>query len=88
MSDIRNVRFRDVTKQNGRDSVRTLYREPLGEIVVRYDNVHKIEKGGVCISYQINGPDIDPTPAPFSLSCWPTCTRACNNVSWGSSVTN
>jgi len=26
-------------------SVGTLYREPLGEILVHYDNVYKIEKG-------------------------------------------
>jgi len=39
--DIWNVvffRFHDVTKQNGRTSVGALYREPLGEILVRYDN--------------------------------------------------
>jgi len=45
MDDICNVvflRFRDVTK---RASVRTLYREPLGEIVVYYDNVYKNQKG-------------------------------------------
>ena len=35
-------RFRDVIKQNGRASVGTLCMEPLGEIVVRYDNVYKI----------------------------------------------
>ena len=48
MDDIQNVvffRFRDVTKQNGRASVGTLYREQLGEILVCYDNVYKIEKG-------------------------------------------
>ena len=48
MDDIRNdvlLRFRDVTKQNGRASVGTLYREPLGEILVHYDNGYKIEKG-------------------------------------------
>jgi len=48
MSDIRNVsflRFCDVTKQNGRGSMGTLYKEPLGEIVVHCDNVYKIEKG-------------------------------------------
>ena len=47
MDDIRNdvfFRFRDVTKQNGRASVGTLYREPLGEMVVHYDNISKIEK--------------------------------------------
>ena len=41
MSDICNViflRFCDVTKQNGRISVGTLYREPLGVIVVYYDS--------------------------------------------------
>ena len=48
MDDIRNVIFlqiHDVTKQNGRNSVGTLYREPLGEIVVHNDNIYKIEKG-------------------------------------------
>ena len=48
MGDNRNVVFfwfRDVTKQNGRASVGTLQREPLGEILVCYDNVYKIEKG-------------------------------------------
>ena len=48
MGDIRNVvffRFCDVTKQNGRASVGTLYSEPLGEIVVHYDSVYKIKKG-------------------------------------------
>ena len=48
MGDIRNAvffQFRDVTKQNGRTSVGTLYREPLGEILVHYDNGYKIEKG-------------------------------------------
>jgi len=47
MDDIRNVvflRFRDVTKQNGCASMGTLYREPLGEIVVYYDNVIKNQK--------------------------------------------
>ena len=37
--------MRDVTKQNGHASVGSLYREPLGEILVHYDNVYKIEKG-------------------------------------------
>jgi len=32
-------------KQNGHGSVGTLYREPLGEKVVHYDNVYKIKKG-------------------------------------------
>jgi len=52
MDDIRNdvvFRFRDVTKQNGRASVGTLYRaryrEPLGEILVHYESGYKIEKG-------------------------------------------
>jgi len=48
MDDICNVvflRFRDVTKQNSRTSVGTLYRGPLGEIVVCYDNVYKYQKG-------------------------------------------
>ena len=48
LDDIRNdvfLRFRDVTKQNGYTSVGTLYMEPLREIVVHYDNVHKIERG-------------------------------------------
>ena len=43
--------FSDVTKQNGRASVETLYREPLGEVVVRYDSGCIIEKGlrwGMC----------------------------------------
>jgi len=47
MSDIRNVVFLwfcDVTQQNGRDSVGTLYREPLAEIVVHYNNVYKFQK--------------------------------------------
>ena len=35
----------DVTKQNGHACEGTLYREPLGEIVVHCDNVYKIEKG-------------------------------------------
>jgi len=35
------LQFHDVTKQNGHTSVGTLYREPLGEIVVYYDNVYK-----------------------------------------------
>ena len=44
MGDICNVVyfwFHDVTKQNGRTSVGTLYREPLGEVVVCYDNINK-----------------------------------------------
>jgi len=48
MDDIHNVIFlwiRDVTKQNGRACEGTLYRESLGEIVVHYDSVYKIEKG-------------------------------------------
>jgi len=48
MDDICNVvflRFHDVTKQNGSASVGTLYMEPLGEIVVYYNNVIKIKKG-------------------------------------------
>ena len=48
MGDVRNVvffRFRDVTKQNGRANMGTLYREPLEEILVHYDSVYKIEKG-------------------------------------------
>ena len=48
MDDIRNdvlFRFRDVTKQNGRTSVGTLYREPLGEILVHYKSGYKIGKG-------------------------------------------
>ena len=51
MDDIRNdvlFWFRDVTKQNGRASVGTLYREPrepLGEILVHYESGYKIEKG-------------------------------------------
>jgi len=48
MNDIRNKIFFqlcDVTKQNHCASVGTLYREPLGEILVQYDNVYKIEKG-------------------------------------------
>ena len=53
-SDICNVvflRFRDVTKRNGRNSVGTLYRELLGEIVVYYDNIYKFKKWlrlGIC----------------------------------------
>jgi len=31
--------------QNGCTSLGTLYRELLGEVVVRYDYVYKIEKG-------------------------------------------
>ena len=48
MDDIRNVVFlqtHDVTKQNGRACEGTLYRKLLGQIVVHYDNVYKIEKG-------------------------------------------
>jgi len=48
MIDIRNViflKFCDVTKQNSHASVGTLYKESLGEIVVRYDNAFKIKKG-------------------------------------------
>ena len=48
MDDICNVvflRIHGVTKQNGRACEGTLYREPLGEMVVHYDNVYKIEKG-------------------------------------------
>ena len=30
-----------MTKQNGHASVGTLYREPLGETVVNYDNVYR-----------------------------------------------
>ena len=48
MDDIRNddlFWFRDVTKQNGRVSVGTLYRDPLGEILVHYESGYKIEKG-------------------------------------------
>ena len=48
MCDFRSVvffRFRDVTKQNGCASAGTSYREPLGEILVCYDNIYKIEKG-------------------------------------------
>jgi len=48
MDNIRNVvflQFRDVTKQNGSTSVGTLYREPLGERAVCYDNVYKNQKG-------------------------------------------
>jgi len=52
MDDIRNVVFlqiRDATKQDGRACeetlLRTLYREPLGEMVVHYDNVYKTKKG-------------------------------------------
>ena len=37
--------FRDATKQNGHTSMETLYREPLGEMVVHYDNIYKIDKG-------------------------------------------
>ena len=48
MNDIHNViflRFHDVTKQNSRISVGTLYREPLGVIVAHYDSIYEIEKG-------------------------------------------
>ena len=48
MNNIHNVtflRFRDVIKQNGHDTVEILYRESLGEMVVHYDNVYKLEKG-------------------------------------------
>ena len=31
--------------QNGCASLGTLYKEILGEVVVRYDNIYKIEKG-------------------------------------------
>ena len=37
--------FSDVTKQNGRTSVGTLYREVLGEVVFPYNSVYKFEKG-------------------------------------------
>ena len=52
MSDIRNVvffRFRDVTKQNDRNSEGTLDREPLGEIVVHYDSIYKFILGDVYV---------------------------------------
>jgi len=48
MGDIRNVvffQFQDVTKQNGHASAGTLYREPLGEILLHYNNTYKIKKG-------------------------------------------
>jgi len=48
MDDIRNAvffQFCDVTKQNGHSNVGTLCMELLGEILVYYDNVYKIEKG-------------------------------------------
>ena len=48
MDNIRNdvlFRFCDVRKQNCRTSVGTLYREPLGEVVVHYESSYKIEKG-------------------------------------------
>jgi len=48
MDDICNIIllwFRDATKQNGRTSMETLYREPLGEMVVHYDKIYKIDKG-------------------------------------------
>ena len=34
----------DVTKQNGHTREGTLYREPLGKMVVHYDNVYKNRK--------------------------------------------
>ena len=36
--------FCDVTKENSHASIKTLYRELLGEVVFCYDNVYKIEK--------------------------------------------
>ena len=54
MDDIRNDVFwwfRDVTKQNGHASVGTLYKQPLGEVMVRFDSGCIIEKGlrwGMC----------------------------------------
>ena len=45
MDDICNELSEDVTTQNGCASVGTLYREPLGEVVVRYDSGCIIEKG-------------------------------------------
>ena len=36
--------FSDVTKQNGRASVGTLYREVLGEIVFPYDSIYNSKK--------------------------------------------
>ena len=58
MVDIRNdifFRFCDVTKQNGRTTVGTLYREPLRDILVHYGNVYKIEKGqGEVYTVQLN----------------------------------
>jgi len=47
MDDICNVVFlwfRNVIKQNSHASVGTLYGEPLGEIVIYYDNVYKNQK--------------------------------------------
>ena len=36
--------FCDVTKQNGYASVGTLYGEILGEIVLPYDSIYKLQK--------------------------------------------
>jgi len=33
------------TKQNDHDSVGTLYKEVLGELVIRYDSIYKFKKG-------------------------------------------
>ena len=57
MDDIRNDvfwQFCDVTKQNGCASVGTLYREPLGEVVVCYDSGCIIEKGAEVRHVQYN----------------------------------
>jgi len=45
MDDIHNELSEDVTTQNGCTSVGTLYREPLGEVVICYDSGCIIEKG-------------------------------------------
>ena len=42
---ISTMTFSDITKQNGRASVGTLYREVLGGILFPYDSVYKFEKG-------------------------------------------
>ena len=56
MSGIRNVIFfwfHNFTKQNGCNGVGTLYREPLGEIVVHYDSIYKFEKKPRCEVYAV-----------------------------------
>ena len=45
--------FCDVTKQNGRASVGTLYRKVLGEVVFPYDNIYIFEKRKYIMQYKL-----------------------------------